>query len=90
MKRSDVTYGQLDNVLRSFGFSCRPANNDPPGRIYEHKKTGAMITLPTYAETEKVFKHHMAAVQIELDNFGIADPTTLASKFQKTAEAFTE
>jgi len=38
MKRAEVTYGQLDKVLRSLGFSCRPSKHDPPGRIYEHKQ----------------------------------------------------
>ncbi len=83
MKRSEVTYGQLDQVLRSLGFSCHPSTKDPPGRVYEHKKAGAMILLPAFAETDKVFEHHLAAVRIELDNFGIADPTTFATKLQK-------
>ena len=42
-----------------------------------------MILLPTFPETDNVFEHHMAAVRIELDNFGIADPTTFAAKLQK-------
>jgi hypothetical protein len=83
MKRSKVTYGQLDKVLRSLGFSCRPSRNEPPGRVYEHKKAGAMILLPTFPDNEKVFAYHMVTVQGELDNFGIADPTTLAAKLQK-------
>src|SRR5262245_38104335 len=38
MKRTDVTYGQLDRVLRSLGFSCRLLKEDPPARVYEHKE----------------------------------------------------
>jgi hypothetical protein len=83
MKRSKVTYGQLDKVLRSLGFSCRPSRNEPPGRVYEHKQAGAMILLPTIPDSEKVFAYHMVTVQGELDNFGIADPTTFAAKLQK-------
>jgi hypothetical protein len=83
MKRSAVTYGQLDKVLRSLGFSCRPSTKEPPGRIYEHKGAGAMILLPAFPETEKVFEYHLVAVRGELDNFGIADPTAFAAKLPK-------
>lgn len=83
MKRSDVTYGQLDKVLRSLGFSCRPSEKDPPGRIYQHQKTGALIKLPAFADSEKVFAYHLVTVQGELENFGIADSTALAAKLQK-------
>jgi hypothetical protein len=83
MKRTDITYGQLEKVLRALGFTCRPGNNDPPGRIYEHQKTGAIVMLPAFPETDKVYEHHLAAAQWELDNFGIADPTTFDAKLQK-------
>ena len=83
MKNSEVTYGQLDKVLRSLGFSSHPSKNDPPGQVYEHQKAGAMILLPAFSETDMVFEHHLVAVRIELDNFGIADPTTFAAKLQK-------
>jgi hypothetical protein len=83
MKRSEVTYGQLDKVLRSLGFSCRPSTKEPPGRIYEHKEAGAMIMLPAFPDREPVFEYHLAAVRGELDNFGIADPTAFAEKLQK-------
>ena len=83
MKRSDFTYGQLDKVLRSLGFACQASEKDPPGRIYQHEKTGALIKLPTFPDREKVFEYHMITVRAELDNFGIADPTTLAAKLHK-------
>jgi hypothetical protein len=76
-------YGQLDKVLRSLGFSCRASKNAPPGRAYEHNKAGALILLPSFAESDKVFEHHLVSVRAELDNFGIADPTTFAAKLQK-------
>ena len=82
-KRIDVTYGQLEAVLRAYGFTCRPGNRTPPGRIYEHKKTGAIVALPSFPETDKVYAHHWMAARTELDNFGIADPTTFDAKIQK-------
>lgn len=83
MKRTEVTYGQLDKVLRSLGFSCRPTKKAPPGRIYEHKKTGAVVMLPELPETDQVFEHHLIAAQMELDHFGLANPSVFAAKLQK-------
>lgn len=83
MKRTDVTYGQLDKVLRSLGFSCRLVQGPPPARRYEHKETGAMVSVPPFPETDFVMKHHLVTAQVMLDQFGIADPTVFASKLQK-------
>ena len=83
MKRTEITYGQLDKVLRSLGFSYHPAKHDPPGHVYEHEETGAVIMLPAFAESDKIFEYQLAAVRTELDNFGLADPSVLAAKLQK-------
>jgi hypothetical protein len=83
MRRTEVTYGQLDRVLRSLGFSCRPAQHDPPGHIYQHPETGAMILLPAFRDGEKVYEHHLAAARLELENFCLADATVFAAKLQK-------
>jgi hypothetical protein len=83
MKRTDVTYGQLEKVLRALGFTCHPGNRNPPGRIYEHEKTGAIVALPAFPETDKVYEHHLVAARMELEDFGIADPTTFDAKLQK-------
>src|SRR5947209_4117988 len=48
MKRTRFTYGQLDKVLRSYGFSCRVIETEPPVRLYEHKATGAEVSIPPY------------------------------------------
>jgi len=85
MKRTTVTYGQLDKVLRAFGFTCYPGSNDPPGRIYEHPKVGALIPLPAFPDSDKVYEHHLAAARSELDAFGIADPTTFDAKLHKAS-----
>jgi hypothetical protein len=83
MKKTDVTYGQMEKVLCGLGFVCRPGHNDPPGRIYEHKQTGAIVALPAFPANDKVYEHHLAIARLELDNFGLADPTTFAAKLQK-------
>jgi hypothetical protein len=83
MRRTDVTYGQLDRVLRALGFSCRPGQQDPPGRIYEHPATGATILLPAFPDSDKVYEHHLKAARLELENFGLADARVFAAKLQK-------
>lgn len=83
MSPSQVTYGQLDKVLRSLGFDWRPAKRNPPGCVYEHKETGALIMLPAFRNGDKVFEHHLVAVRTELDNFGLADRSVFAAKLQK-------
>jgi hypothetical protein len=83
-KRSKVTYGELDKVLKGLGFTCRPSDNNPPGRIYEHKR-GAIVGLPTYPDKEKVYEYHMFTVRSELETFGIADADAFDAKFQKAS-----
>jgi hypothetical protein len=83
MITTDVTYGQLDRVLRAFGFSSRLVQGKPSARHYEHKETGAFITLPPFAESDRVMEHHLVTVRVTLDSFGIADPTAFAAQTKK-------
>lgn len=83
MTTTELTYGQLDRVLRSLGFSSRLVPGNPPARHYEHKKTGAFITLPPLPESDQVLEHHFVTVRETLDGFGIADPSAFAAQVQK-------
>ena len=83
MKRTDVTYGQLDRVLRSLGFSCRLVTLDVPTRVYEHERYGALFMLPPFPEKDRVLDYHLTGVRTMLDSYGIADPTTFAAELQK-------
>jgi len=83
MKRSDVTYGQLDRVLRSLGFSRRMLTDEPPARVYEHKGSGSLIMLPAFPESDKVLDYHLATVRTTLDLNGVAEPTAFAAELQK-------
>jgi hypothetical protein len=82
MKRTDITYGQLDTVLRSLGFSLRMSKKDPPSRVYEHE-SGALFTTPPYPMTDLAYAHHLAAARSILDQFDIADPKIFDAKLQK-------
>jgi hypothetical protein len=83
MKRTEVTYGQLDKVLRSLGFSCRLVQGDPPARRYEHQESGALITMPPFPLTDFVLDHHLVAARTILDLFGIANPNVFDAKLRK-------
>jgi hypothetical protein len=79
---TELTYGQLDKVLCSLGFTSRLVQGKPPARHYEHKETGAFITLPPLPESDRVMEHHLVTVQMTLDGFGIADPIAFAAQVQ--------
>jgi hypothetical protein len=83
MRRTKVTYGQLDRVLRSLGFSCRLAAGEPPTRIYEHKPTGASFLVPPFPEKDFVLDYHLAGARTTLDLFGIADPKVFDARLLK-------
>jgi hypothetical protein len=83
MNRTEVTYGQLDKVLRSLGFAHRLTQGQPQVRLYEHKETGCSITVPPNAEDEHVLEWHLVTARVMLDQFGIADPEVFEAKLRK-------
>lgn len=83
MKRTDVTYGQVDKVLRGLGFSCRVETREPATRVYEHKPSGAWIMLPQFPDDDLVLDYHLAGVQSTLEGFGIADRKLFDAKVHK-------
>ena len=85
MKRTDVTYAQLDKTLRSLGFSCREEKNDPPARVYRHAETGARISIPPYPETDFVLEYHLVGARTTVDRFGVADPKVFDAQLVKAA-----
>jgi hypothetical protein len=73
---SPITYGQLDEMLRSIGFSVREAV-DPRAKVYEHE-TGALIALPVFPGHKKLLPQHLVGVRVILESYGIIDPTDSA------------
>jgi hypothetical protein len=49
-------------------------NGDPPARRYEHKQSGALVSVPPFRATDFVFEHHLVGARTTLDVFGVADP----------------
>jgi hypothetical protein len=83
MKRTDVTYGQLDKALRSLGFSCRVLKREPHSRVYEHKETGALLTVPPFPMTDFTLAQHLVAARGVVDLFGIAEASVFDTKVRK-------
>jgi hypothetical protein len=83
MKRTEVTYGQLDKVLRSLGFTCRLVKGEPPALLYEHKESGAEIVMPPFPETDLVLDYHLVGARTTVDLFGIADPKVFDADLPK-------
>jgi hypothetical protein len=80
---AEVTYGRLDEVLRSLGFAVQSAEDN--AQVYRHEGTGALIVLPTLVAGERVLPRHLVAVRMTLDAYGIADPLDLDSRLQKAS-----
>jgi len=82
-KQTDVNYGQLDRVLRSFGFIMHLVKEEPPARVYKHQESGASIMLPVFPESEGIQDYHLVAARVMLDNYGIAQPKVFAAELEK-------
>ena len=83
VKRTNVTYGQLNQAMSLLGVSRRLIKNNPPANAYEHPERGLIIILPASSESTRVYGHHLVAVRTLLDNFGIAEPTVFDAELQK-------
>jgi hypothetical protein len=79
----EVTYGRLDEVLRSLGFSVRVVEGK--GRVYEHSETGALIALPMFPFTKSLLPRHLAVARTTLDLYGIATPMEFTTNLQKAS-----
>lgn len=83
MKRTDITYGQLDKALRSMGFSFCPTHNERPARFYLHEGTGAEVALPDFPDSERVYAHHLIVARTVTNLFGIAEPMEFDAKLER-------
>lgn len=85
MRRTDVTYGQLDKALHALGFSSHMVKGEPPARRYEHEGTGAGFSIPPYPETDFVLDYHLVGARTIADLFGVAEPKVFDSHLRKAA-----
>lgn len=80
---SEITYGRLDEVLRSLGFSVCVAEGK--ARVYEHKPTGALVYFPDLRLSEPALPRHLAVARMTLDLYGIATPIDFEESLQKAS-----
>jgi hypothetical protein len=80
---AEITYGKLDRVLRSLGFAVRVTAEN--GRLYHHAETGALIGVPGLPFEDAVLPRHLVAARMQLEAFGITDPTDFDAKMQKAS-----
>jgi hypothetical protein len=85
MNRTDVTYGQLDKVLRGLGFTCRLLKEIPPARLYEHKESGALVLIPLFPDADFVLDYHLTEARTAAERFGLADPKAFDARLRKAA-----
>lgn len=83
MVRTDVTYGQMDEALRSLGFTSRKVKLRGVARVYEHEATGARFIFPNFPMTDGVLDYHLLGVRTSLDLYGIADPEEFTARLKK-------
>jgi hypothetical protein len=83
MPEVPVTYGRLDEALRSLGFTVRGL--EARARIYKHEATGATVILPDTPLEEAVLPYHLVVVRTVLKEYDIVDPTDFTSALQKAS-----
>jgi hypothetical protein len=80
---ADVTYGRLEEVLLSLGFSYRGVHEK--NRWYRHEETGALIVYPEFPAADSVLPRHLLAARAVLKAYGIADPMDFAARLEKAS-----
>lgn len=72
MAKPVISYAQLEDLMRSFGFSLTIL---PTGhRQFRHPQSIAQLTLPAYAHGNKEARpFHWMSVRGTLDDFGFLD-----------------
>ena len=80
---SELTYGRLDNELRSLGFSAYVV--DEKARVYTEEKTGALIALPLFPDDREVLPRHVLAVRSTLQAYGLSDLPAFDTEHQRAS-----
>jgi hypothetical protein len=78
-----VTYGRLEEVLLSLGFSFHGV--EEKNKVFRHDQTGALIIYPEFPPDDPVLPRHLLLVQSILPAYGIADATVLSRELQKAS-----
>jgi hypothetical protein len=77
-----MTYGRLDHILKSLGFTSRPLSTG--GTAYLHPSE-ALLTFPPMPAEDEVIPIHRLAVRAVFEGFGIPLPAELDPPTQRSA-----
>jgi hypothetical protein len=80
---TEATYGRLEEVLLSLGFSACGVTEK--NQVFRHEQTGALIIYPELPAGDSVLPRHLLMVRSILQAYGISDPTDFATKLQKAS-----
>jgi hypothetical protein len=69
--RRAVTYGDLEDTLRSFGFNVKEVPSSH--YAFNHPNSKAVVLLPLYERKKPASQIHYAMVRSTLDGFGFLD-----------------
>lgn len=81
---SAMTYGRLDEVLRTLNFSVE--TDAKRGRFYTHAETGALIALPVFPDEMELLPRHVLAARSILEAYEIAQPFEFEMKLHEANE----
>jgi hypothetical protein len=68
MSTSGITYGELERLLRQWGFQLERST---PVMIFQHQSQDALVALPPYRPEDPVAAFHLAGVRKLLTERGI-------------------
>ena len=80
---TEMTYGRLEEVLHTLGFS--PRGVEEKNKIFMHQPTGALVVFPEFPPENRVLPRHLLAVKSILQAYGIADPAGFATELQRAS-----
>jgi len=80
-----INYGQLDAILRSYGFVTHEPRKG--ARVYTFPGTEVLFPIPIRPDTEQVSNFHLMGAKMTVDAYGIADPDELAARLVNAGDA---
>ncbi len=79
-----VNYGQLDTVLRSYGFVTHEPKKGV--RVYTYPGTEALFPIPIRPADEQVSNWHIMGARMTVDAYGIGDPDEFDARLIKAGD----
>lgn len=71
MRKPTFTYRDLDDRLRSLGFTAHTLKGK--ARVYRHEQTGASVFLPDTPFEAEVMWRHLVAARHMLDDYNLGE-----------------